>query len=297
MKKNVGFLLAFLASTMWINAQELNFTVKVVNPQTRVADPKVFQSLETVLRDLINTTKWTEDVFEQNERIEGSIQLTIREELSPTAFKADIAITAKRPVYGTDQTTPLFVHLDRGVAFTYEQFQPLQFNPNAFGDNLTATIGYYAYVILGMDYDSYSLNGGEVFWQRALDIYNTVPDKAEWKGRELGNENRYWFVENVLSPRLKNFRQGIYEYHRLGLDYAATDMVRCRNAILQCIEHVEEAQQTYPNTRAVRTFAVSKTDELIEIFKVAPSDQKQRFIQLMQRIDPANAARFTEVGF
>jgi hypothetical protein len=292
------FVLAFV-STLTLNAQELNFQVKVVNPQVRVADPKLFQSLETALKELINNTKWTDDVFELNERLEGSIQLTIKEEGGTNTFKGQLSISASRPIYGTDQQTPILVHLDQEVAFGYEQFQPLQFTQNTFSDNLTATIAYYVYVILGYNYDSFSPSGGELFWQRAQDIFTTVPSgtKKEWQGSELGNQNRYWFVENVLSPRLKNFRQGLYEYHRLGLDNAHKDMNLCKNAIMQCLEHIEEAQQTYPNTRAVRTFAATKSDELINIFKNASNEQKTRFIQIMSRLDPANSSRFNEVGF
>jgi Domain of unknown function (DUF4835) len=284
-----------------LNAQELNFTVKVVtNPgQGRIADPKVFTSLEAALKELVNNTKWTDDIFEQNERITGSIQLTIKSELSTTQFTGELAIQASRPVFGTDYTTPIFTHLDREVQFSYEQFQPLQFAKNTFGDNLTASIAYYVYVMLGMHYDSFAPQGGETYLQLAQDIYNTVPSsaKGEWQGKELGNRNRYWFVENLLSPRLKNFRGGLYEYHRLGLDVASTDVNRSKAAIMQCVEKVDEAHQAYPNTLIVRSFAVTKADEMINIFKNASPEQKTRFIQLMSRLDPANAGKYSQVGF
>jgi Domain of unknown function (DUF4835) len=248
---------------------------------------------------LVNNSKWTEDIYELNERIEGSIQLTITEEKSTNAFVGKLAITANRPIYGSDQQSPIFTHLDQEIAFEYEQFQPLQFVQNSFGNNLTATISYYLYVILGYDYDTFAPSGGEPYWQKAQDIFITVPtgNKKEWQGSDLGNQNRYWFVENLLSPRLKNFRLGCYEYHRLGLDNAYKDMNLTKNAIMQCLEHIEEAQQTYPNTRAVRTFAGTKTDELINIFKNAPNEQKTRFIQIMSRLDPANSSKFNQVGF
>ena len=283
-----------------VNAQELNFTVKVVtNPsQGRIADPKVFTSLEAALKELVNNTKWTDDVFEQNERITGSIQLTIKTEVSTSAFIGELAIQASRPVFGTDYTTPIFTHLDRELQFSYEQFQPLQFAKNSFGDNLTASIAYYIYVILGMDYDSFAPQGGETYWQLAQDIYNTVPSsaKSEWQGKELGNKNRYWFIENYLSPRLKNFRLGTYEYHRQGLDLASTDVNRTKAAIMQCLERVDEAHQAYPNTLAVRSFSVTKGDEMINILKNASAEQKTRFIQIMSRIDPANAGKYNQVG-
>ena len=293
-------LISFLLLASSMTAQEFNFTVKVAtNPsQGRIADPKVFTSLETALKELINNTKWTDDVFEQNERLTGSIQLTIKNEISTTAFSGELAIQASRPVYGTDFTTPIFTHLDRTVQFSYEQFQPLQFAKNSFGDNLTATIAYYVNIILAMNYDSFAPQGGEQFWQQAQDIYNTVPSsaKSEWQGKELGNKERYWFVENFLSPRLKNIRQGIYEYHRLGLDVASTDVNRCKAAIMQCLERVDEAHQAYPNTLAVRSFTVTKADEMINIFKNGTEDQKARFMQIMTRLDPANSSKYIQVN-
>ena len=282
-----------------MNAQEMNLTVKVNNPRSAIADPKVFVSLENALKELINGSKWTDDIFEQNERIGGSITLTIDKENSATNFTAKLAIQVNRPIYGTDATTPLFIHLDKEITFSYEQFQPLQFTKTNFTDNLTTTIGYYMYIILAMDYDSFASSGGESFWQTAQDIYNILPDgaKGEWKGKELGNTNRYWFVENMLSPRLKGYRQAIYEYHRLGMDYASVDIGRCKNLILQALERMDEAHQSYPNTLALRMFALTKVDELVEIFKGAAPDQKTRMIAIMQKIDPSHASKYTQVGF
>ena len=277
----------------------MNFTVKVNNPRNAIADAKVFVSLENALKELINSTKWTDDVIELNERLTGTIQLNIDKENSQTSFTAKLSIQVNRPIYGTDATTPVFTHLDKELSFSYEQFQPLQFTKNNFTDNLTSTIGYYMYVILAMDYDSFSPQGGDTYWQIAQDIYNTLPDgaKGEWKGKELGNTNRFWFVENMLSPRLKGYRQAIYEYHRLGMDYATTDMGRCKTMIMQALERMDEAHQAYPNTLAIRMFSLTKVDELVEIFKGAAPDQKTRFLTIMQKIDPSNSSKYMAVGF
>ena len=291
--------LAFIGGGGTSTAQELNFTVKVVNPQVRTADPKLFVSLEQAVRDLVNSTKWTDDVYEQNERLTGSIQLTIDKENSATSFSAKMSIQVNRPIFGTDNTTPLFTHLDADVSIIYDQFQPLQYVKNNFQDNLTSTLAYYVYVILGMNYDSFAPLGGEPYWQISQEIYNNLPDglKGEWKGKELDNTKRYWFVENVLSPRLKNYRQAIYEYHRLGLDFATTDMGRCKASIMQALDHMDEAHQAYINTRAIRTFSATKVDELVQIFKAGTPEEKSKFITIMTKLDPSNASKFTQVGF
>ena len=281
------------------DAQELNLNVKVINPQVRTADPKTFVSMEAALKELVNNTKWTDDVFEQNERLTGSMTLTIDKENSATNFTCKLAIQISRPIYGSETSTPIFTHQDAAITFEYQPFQPLQYARNNYSDNLTATISYYVYLALGMDYDSFSPQGGESYWQLAQDIYNVLPDgiKIEWKGKALGNTERYWFVENLLSPRLKNYRQAIYEYHRQGLDVASTDMTRCKALLMQALEHMEEAHQSYPNTLAVRMFVNTKGDELIEIFKAAAPDVKAKFIAIMTRLDPANSSRFAQVGF
>ena len=291
--------LALILRGLNATAQELNFTVKVVNPQVRTADPKLFVSMEQAVRDLINSTKWTDDVYEQNERLTGSMQLTIDKETNATSFTVKMSIQVNCPIFGTDNTTPLFTHLDAEMAINYDQFQPLQYVKNNFQDNLTSSLAYYVYVILGMNADSFAPLGGEVYWQTAQEIYNNLPDglKSEWKGKELDNQKRYWFVENMLSPRLKNYRQAIYEYHRLGLDFASTDMARCKASIIQALDHMEEAHQAYINTRVIRTFAATKVNELVEIFKAASPEQKTRFIAIMTKLDPSNASKFTQVGF
>ncbi len=291
----VLFLMCF---AIVAQAQEMNFSVKVIPPPAnRTVDLKVYQALQQSLQELVNNTKWTEDVFEQNERIVGSIQLNIKSELSTSSFTADIAIQANRAVYGNDQLTPLFVYLDQGVSFSYEQFQPMQYVRNTYSDNLVSTVAYYVQVILATDYDSFALNGGEQFWLSAQDIVNSVSSdaKSEWTGKN--NNSRSWFVENVFSPRMKNYRQALYEYHRQGIDYAASDMSRCRISLLKALEHIDEAHQSYPNTLTVRIFTVTKGDELVEIFKNGTPEQKSKFTQIMTRLDPTNIQKYSQVGY
>lgn len=302
MLKTMHFFLIIFAVCLFgcsaAQAQEMNFTVKVIPPPAnRSVDLKVYQALQQSLQELVNNTKWTDDVFEQNERIMGTIQLNVKAENSTTSFTADMTVQANRAVYGADQLSPLFVYLDQGLTFSYEQFQPMQYARNTFSDNLVSTMAYYVQVVLATDYDSFSPSGGEPFWLHAQDIVNSLPAdvKTEWTGRN--NNSRGWFVENVFSPRLKSFRQATYEYHRQGIDFAVSDMSRCRIALMKALEHIEEAHQSYPNTLSVRIFAVTKGDELIEIFKNGTPEQKAKFTQIMTKIDPSNVQKYTQVGF
>jgi hypothetical protein len=297
LKKIIPILLIINSSHLF--GQELNFTVTVANPQARAVDPKVFKSLETSIRDFFNNTKWTEDVFETQERLTGNILLTIKEELSTIAFRGELSITAARPIYGSDISTPVLVYLDKDFTFAYEQFQPLQYAKNVFSDNLTAVLSYYAYCILATDYDSFASGGGEPHWQLAQDIANTVPSdyKAEWQGKNLGNTTRYWLMENATAPRFRAYRQAMYDYHRLGLDLAGTNVEKCKGIVLQTLEKLKEVNDVYPNALLVRVFSNTKTSELIEIFKNAGREQKQRVMQIMSKLDPANSGKFAVLGY
>jgi Domain of unknown function (DUF4835) len=288
-----------IINSSYLFAQELNFTVTVANPQARATDPKVFKALETSIRDFLNNTKWTEDVFETQERLTGNILLTIKEELSTTAFRGELSITSARPIHGSDASTPLLVYLDKDFTFSYEQFQPLQYAKNVFNDNLTAVFSYYAFCILATDYDSFASVGGDPYWQAAQDIANGVPSdyKAEWQGKNLGNSTRYWLMENATAPRFRAYRQAMYDYHRLGLDIAGTNVEKCKGVILQALDKLKDVNEVYPNALLVRVFGNTKGTELIEIFKNAGREQKTRVIAVMSKLDPASAGKFAVLGY
>ncbi len=289
----------FFTSVFTAQAQELNFKVNVNPPATKSVDAKVYTALQQALQELINTTKWTDDVFEQNEALTGTMSLNVKTETTVTDFIGDLTIQINRPVYGSDQMTPLLVHLDRDIAFHYEQFQPMQFAANTFNDNLIHTMAYFVYVALAMDYDSFAANGGDVFWQKAQDLVNVVPSGGQesWKGKSTGSTARGAFVENALNPRMKTYRPALYDYHRQGLDYASSNMPKCREGILKALAEIDEAHASIPGTLTIRAFASTKSDEMIEIFKNAPSEQKTKFLQIMTKIDPTNVGKFSSVGF
>ena len=297
MKKLViaTFISCIVAATL--QAQEMNFEVNVLTPHLQKVDKKVFEGLKNAIKEFINAQKWTDDVYDINERITGNITLTIKDELSLTSFSAELAITANRPVYGSDVLTPILIHRDADFTFNYELYQPLLYSKNSYSDNLTSVLGYYVYTILALDYDSFSSQGGEPYWVIAQDIYNAIPDgaKSEWRGNGI-NLNRYWFIENMLGPRMKNYREAMYQYHRLGLDLAHNNVDGCRAAILESLTKLEAANSAYPNSLVVRMFSNTKGQEMTDIFKGASTQEKTKFIQIMTKIDPANGTRYAQVG-
>jgi Domain of unknown function (DUF4835) len=292
---------SFLLATT-LQAQEINATVTVLTPKLQTADPKVFDNLKQNIQDFYNNQKWTSDVFEPDERIKCNIQVTITKELSATAFKAELSIQSVRPAYGSTYETQLFNHLDKDLTFTYEQFQPLQYTQNSFSDNLSSTLAYYAYIMLGTDYDSFVTLGGESYFQTAQDILNTVPtslgggQRDAWQS-DKGSRNRYWLIENFLRPTFRSYREAMYTYHRKGIDVAADNVEGGRSAMLQALEEVDKVNASSPNSMIVQLFVNAKWQELLEVYKPSGKIQKSRVYDILSRVDPSNITRYQVLNF
>ncbi len=304
MLRKISLALFFAICAYMALAQgELNANVRISTPQLQKNDRRVFDQLETSLRDFLNNTKWTQETFEQEERIECNFILTISEEADNNLFRAELAVQATRPVYGSGYKTALLSHLDKDVVFTYEQNQPIEFLPDATDNqNLPALLAFYAYIILGLDYDSFSLYGGDPYLLTAQQIVTNIQNSSTnntpgWRPADGGkNRNRYWIIENLLNPRVKPYRAAMYNYYRKGLDMFTTDMDVAKAAILLSLEEVDKVNTAYFNCMIVQMFANAKRDELVEMFKVAGRPQKERVTQIMTKIDPANSPRYREIG-
>jgi hypothetical protein len=282
-------------------AQEIRATVNISTPKLQKADPQVFETLKRSMEEFFNNTAWTDDEFQEDERIEVQIQMTITEEESDTRFKADLIMQSSRPVYNSNVNTVVFTHLDRDVRFDYQQYQPLIFSQNAYNDNLTSILSFYAYLIIGMDYDTFSPFGGEPFFLLAQQIMNAVPTNEAaqfrgWMARD-GNRNRYWLMENLLNPRIRPLRQVMYDYHRLGLDLMYKDPEASRATMAASLQLLDNVMRNYPNAMMLQAFANAKRDEVIEIFKNGEKAEKGQVKNTMIRIDPANAATYQRIGF
>lgn len=295
MQKIILLILALTYCTL-STAQELEFQVSVNTPKLQTTDPKVFETLESNLQEFLNTQKWTEDVYETDERIQCSIQLTISTENGGNNYTADLAIQAIRPVFGGSYTTPMITHVDRGISFNYEQFQQLDYSENTYRDNLTSVMAFYVYIILGLDYDSFSSLGGEKYFRTAQNILNTVPPGAAtrhkgWRSVD-GQRNRYWLIENFLSPRMRDYRQAQYDYHRQGLDrmHKFTDSGRAK--IMSSLEEIAKANRTYPNSMIIQIFSNTKRNEIVEIFKEGTAAEKARTYQIMVKLDGSSASKY-----
>ena len=286
-------LLTFVSSGI---SQELNATVRISAPKLQTVDPKVFKTMEQDVLDFMNNTSWTNDDYQLDERIECSFQINILEELSTNVFKADIAIQAIRPVYGSDYATATISHVDRDVVITYEEYQPIQESRDGFRDQLSSVLTFYAYLILGYDNDTFSYTGGEPYFQICQQIMTNIPPSVQsldrgWNSNSNKN-SRYWLLENLLSPKLRAYREAMYKYHREGLDVMSSDLAKGQTEVLTAILALDGARNQYPNSLALQIFARAKSEEIIEIFKGADSSSKNKVMQVMRRIDVANANKY-----
>jgi len=297
--KNIVALVLMILSGGTLVAQELNANVRVNVQKLQTVDPRVFETLEQTMTEFLNNQKWTNDYFESSERIECNFLLTIQEERGPSSFKADLAVQASRPVYGSNYETSLLNHIDRDVTFTYEQFEPLQFSINGFNDNLSAVLSFYAYIIIGLDYDTFELYGGEPYLQTAQEILNNIPQGAAtanpgWRSLD-GDRNRFWIIENLLSPRVRPYRQAMYQYHRQALDVMSEDVDAGRAIMINALEEIQKVNQAYPNSMIVQMFTNAKSAETIEIFKKGTRLEQSKYIQIMSNIDATNSSKYRAI--
>lgn len=292
-------ILILCLSIVKSEAQELNLDVRINTPALRLADPKVFQTLETSIKEFLNNTSWTDDEFEPKERIEGSFQINITDDLASNTFTADFYVTASRPVYGSNYYSTLLNHVDRSITFSYQEFAPLFNNKNAFSDNLSAILTYYAYVIIGFDYDSFSPLGGDKYFQIANNIVASVPpavsssDKA-WTSLN-SSQNRYWLIENLLSPRVKPYRRAFYDYHRRGLDLMTRDQEKAKIILLASLKSIDDVNKAYYDSMIIQMFANSKKQELLDIFIPADRGDRLKVYDIMSKLSPSQVSEYAEL--
>lgn len=297
--KKITLLFVVLLVSTWTFAQELNVEVTVNTPKLQTVDVKVFGTFETALQEFMNNQRWTDAEYEQEEKIKVNIQITIDEELSASSFKGELIIQAVRPVYNSDYETAIFTHRDVDFQFEYQEYQPFDYNENAYDNNLTSFLAFYSYVILGLDYDSFSPFGGTPYFQTAQEILNNVPSGAAavYKGwRSLdGNRNRYWLIESILSPKTKDYREAMYNYHRQGLDVMASDPTTGRAFIATALESLQTVNRNYPNSMVLQVFSNTKRSEIIDVFIASPIQEKNKIVQVMSKIDRAQASEYQAI--
>ncbi|TDO25450.1 DUF4835 family protein [Sediminibacterium goheungense] len=303
MYKKIIYILLFILTVTGAEAQELQARVTVLsNRVTTNIDRKIFNTLQNQLTNLLNNRKWTNDSYKQNEKIECSFILNIESVLETNIYKASLNIQAARPVYHSSYQAAMINFQDPDVAFKYVEFQPVEFNENrvqgtdATAANLTAVFAYYAYTILGLDYDSFAPKAGEPYFRKAQNIVNNAPEGRGISGWRIfdGLRNRYWLNENLINTRYNNIHDIIYGYYRKGLDNLYDKDAEARAGVINALIQLQSFGKENPNTMIQQFFMQGKYQELVGIFKKAPAGEKAKALELLSELDVINASKYKE---
>ena len=295
--------MVFAVLPIVVSAQEFRCTVQVnyqklmtTTQKYSSADKAVFESMKQALEDYINSRKWTNLEFENQEKIDCSLSLILSEQNSATDFKGQIQIQLRRPVFNSNYTTGLFNYLESAdFVFTYLESQPLDFDPNNFYSNLSSAVAYYLYIMLGYYFDSFGPNGGEAFFEMAHTICQTA-ENSEYKGWRStdGQKARYWFYENHTNSAYSQLHQAYYLYHRMGLDMMTKDQPQARANIIAALEAIQNVHKTRANLLAVQQFIDVKISELVSIFTPAPADEQKQVYLIIKDVSPIQVPKLKD---
>lgn len=294
-------LLVFFACLLSLSTfaqQDLICKVSILDNQVQLTDKRIFRTLEQVLTEFMNNTKWSQDKIQTNERIECTIQIILTAyDQQSNHFTGSAQIQSVRPVYGSSYNTVLFNFNDENWEFDYTEFQRLDFNENSYTTNLTSLLGFYAFYILGLDYDSYGMLGGTTYFNKALSVATNAQQSGltGWKPFEKSMRSRYNLIDNIINERFRPIREAYYKYHRQGLDVMTKNPEEARKQIYASIELVQKVFKIAPNTVLLQMFFEAKSDELVNIYKGATPSEKPKVVALLNEINIANTNKYEKI--
>ncbi|MFT4736849.1 MAG: hypothetical protein ACI8QD_001802 [Cyclobacteriaceae bacterium] len=296
MRSSAILIISILLPSFWLSAQELNCKVVINADQVQITERNIFTEMETAFADFLNNTKWTDDEFNQEEKINCNIILTLNPELSEPAsgrYAASVQILSSRPVFNSSYESVLFNFGDKDWVFEYLPSQPLFFNENAFTSNITSLLAYYAYTVIGFDYDSFSSMGGDPYFQKAWQIVNLSQQQGYVGWDQFNNiRNRYWLIENILNTQMIPLREAYYDYHRLAMDIFSEEPEDARKIISDALKKVLNVNQVRPRAVYTVSFLDAKTSELNQVFAEGDPALRRNVYNLLINIDPTARDKF-----
>ncbi len=284
------FIFHFFFLISSVSAQELNCRIQINSDKiSGTSNRDIFDELSNKLTEFVNSRKWTDAVFLNEERIDCNLIFTISE-MSGNYFSGDLQVQASRPVFNSSYTTTLFNFKDPNARFSYSQFDRLEFYENSFDSDLTSLVAYYINIILGLNFDSYSRYGGSKYFERAAAIVALAQssDNAGWKAFQ-SERNRYALISNYQDESLKRLRDVIYEYHRLGLDEMSMNVAKGRDKIYSVLPYLRDMNRAKPYSIAITLFAEAKRDELLDMFKNSTPKEKKEVYDILKGILPTDS--------
>ncbi len=291
MRAKIAILLCFIFIA-WHpgRAQELQANVTVLSNRIGTSvSRQVFTTLQSALYDFMNGRKWTNINFSNNEKIQCNFLLNLSSAADNNTYTATLTVQTGRPVFNSSYQSPLMNYIDESVTFKYIQYQALDFNENRVAGtdpltgNLTAVFAYYAYMILGLNFDSFGLRGGDPYFQKAQNIVNNAPEGSSingWKPFD-GVRNRYWLAENLTNPKYNPMHDAIYNYYRLGMDQMYDHEADGRASILNSLSALNSLNNEFPNIMFMQFFFTGKGNEIANTFKHGTPDEKSRALDIL----------------
>ena len=292
--KHKSFLFFLLLFPVWGFTQELNCKIVINAQQIQTQETRIFQDMERAFKEFLNNKKWTQDEFEDKERIDCNLIITLNSMPSIGNFTATVQIQSARPIYNSNYNSLVLNYADRNWSFEYLESQPMDFNENSFLYDITSLLAYYAYLIIGIDYDTFSETGGTPYFQKAQKIVqNAAASGREGSWSQFGGErNRYWLIENILSLQMEPIRKGWYTYHRLAMDIFQEAPDASRVKILEVLNVLKKVSIIRPNSILLIAFLDAKSDELINIFKEGDPNLKKQAYNVLSVIDPSKTSNY-----
>lgn len=278
-------------------AQELNCTVTVNADKIGATNNQVFKTLQKSLNEFVNKTDWTGQVYKQNEKINCSMFITVTA-YSSDQFTATIQVQSSRPVFNSTYASPVLNYNDKDFNFNYVEFQNLTFSPTSFDSNLVSVMAFYSYMIIGMDADTFSPQGGSKYLEMAQDVSN-IALQGGYKGwsQTDGNQNRYFLINDMLSNTFSSFREAMYEYHYIGLDTMNKDLKASKEKIKLALATIGKIYEVRPNAFLTRVFFDAKSDEIVSVFSGGPNIAITDLVENLNKISPINSSKWAGIKF
>ncbi len=296
-KKVVIIVLIFIVSVTSSFSQEFLGNIQIQTQGIQGIDPSVFTDMKTSIFEFMNNRVWSDYNFQVEERIEFTMIITISSVRGSDNFSGSINLVLQRPIYGTDYNSVVINLVDNDVNFDYVPLQTMEYSDGTYTSNLTSILAYYAYTMLGLDFDTFSLDGGTQFYEKALAVATAAQNSNQkgWRAFD-GPKNRYQFIDNMLNSSYTDLRSFLYDYHRKGLDIMAEDKVGGRAIIANSLKYLKNVYNKRSGLYTLQVLVEAKRPEIINVFTEASPAEKTQMINTMKEVDPANGSRYEAVN-
>ena len=297
----LSILTLLLATGPAAQAQELLAEVRISTENVTISDPTLVSQMQNDIRTFLNNRAWTTQTYRPEERIRLKVFIGITAIPQNGTYNATMRLISTRPVYGTGYDTNVISIVDRNFNFNYSPQTPLDFSPNSFVSNLSSLLGYYAYLVIGLDHDTFARLGGTPYYELARNVVSYSANQTQsnevdegWRG--TGSRERHFLLDNITDPQLEAFRTGLYGYYRQGLDLFIEKPDEARASVMAALSGIQKAAITRPSTLFARAFFDAKSDEIANIFRTSQDQQlKQQLVTMLTEVDPTNSAKYQTV--